>query len=243
MATRFRKRSNRAGKRKTKDDGTPVATSRVVNNVVRVHVVAHRAHSLPSTQWLGKQAPYVVATLLPFQWAQRTKACPSGGSSPEWGLQQDNHMFFEPKEGSLGQLTLRMELWNSKGGNNDTPIAFTHIEIPEIPITSTPEEHAYRLQDVRGKPGGMLICTVHIEGIKGGKKKQFATIKDHIESGGKEAGSKSNEGGGTRANERPTVPSDTSRKRLRIDIHSATGLKNVQTMGRQDPYAVAMVGW
>ena len=94
------KRSGSGGK-----DGTPVSTSRVVNNVVRVHVVVHRAHSLPNTSFMSKQHPYVVATLLPYQWTQRTKICYSGGSAPEWGLQQDNHMYFEPKEGSLGQLT------------------------------------------------------------------------------------------------------------------------------------------
>ena len=161
----------------------------MVNNVVRVHVVVHRAHSLPNTSFMSKQHPYVVATLLPFQWTQRTKICYSGGSAPEWGLQQDNHMYFEPKEGSLGQLTLRMELWNAtKGSSSDKPIAMCHIEIPELPNSKSgvPEERAYRLADVKGRAGGMLVCTVHIEGIRGGKKKQYDTLQ--VRTGGSRSG-------------------------------------------------------
>ena len=153
-------------------------------------------------------------------------------------------MYFEPKEGSLGQLTLRLELWKEKSGN-DKPIAMTQIEVPEIPVSSNPEEQSYRLT-MKGKASGVLVCTVHLEGLKGGKKKQFETLDDIQRNGGKVEGpgSKSTDAGGVRSGEtRQTVPSDTSRKRLRIEVHSATGMKSVQRLGVQDPYAVAVLHW
>ena len=78
--------------------------TRVINDTVRLHIAVIKAHSMPCdvggyVQW---PQPYVTATLLPFQWSQSTKKCPTSGCEPTWGVEQDNHMYFTPKSGSLG---------------------------------------------------------------------------------------------------------------------------------------------
>ena len=81
------------------------SATRVVNDQVRLHVEVHQAHSAPAknggyVQW---SQPYVTGTLLPFQWSQSTKKCPTSGCEPIWSIEQDNHLYFTPKTGSLGK--------------------------------------------------------------------------------------------------------------------------------------------
>ena len=174
--------------REKRHSAETTSTSQVVNNIVSIHAVIHRARGVPATQWIrtGKPRPFVVATLLPFQWNLRTTECVESGSEksgnfePEWFGQQKNHLVFEPREGSLGQLTLKVQLWNKTSMPtlySDKLIGTAEIVVPELP--SMPKEQAFPMVDpMYGKAVGELVCTLYLQGVKGGNTRKFKLLQE-----------------------------------------------------------------
>jgi hypothetical protein len=98
-----------------------------------LHIIAHRAEALPSTQMIGSQDPYVSLSLVSSNATsknamlgirnKRTSACDSGDAAPKW-VESDganNHVAFELREEDEedDELVLLIEVWNENMISDD----------------------------------------------------------------------------------------------------------------------------
>jgi hypothetical protein len=214
--------------------------ARVVNNKeVSLHVVVQKARAVSAKQWrlAGKKPrPYVTATLLPFQWTMKTEQCAEIDEAkpydetcvPEWSRRQKNHLEFKPKEGALGQLTLVLELWNASSNAmySDRFMGSARVNVPDKP--GVPQQQRYSLAGKKDEEVGELICSVYIEGVKDVHKRRYRALKQFVDDD--EQAKKRLAWEVKQCILRNPNGVNGCDKFLCIDIHTASGLRNTQTM-------------